>query len=62
MGNHSGLDYDTLIAWAAGTVAAQADCTLNEAVALMLERAMQTHHTLEEIADGVIDRTIRFYP
>lgn len=48
------------IAQAQGMVCVQAQCTLPEALALMRDRATITHQTLDEIADAVLDRTIRF--
>lgn len=60
MGNPYGLDRETLMAWASGVVVAQTSCTVEEAVALMQERAAQTSRTVEAVADDVINRTIRF--
>jgi len=41
-------------------VAVQAMCTIPEAVELMLRHAAETGGTLDEIADGVVERAIRF--
>jgi hypothetical protein len=45
---------------AAGMVSVQAKCTVDEAVALMEERARATKQTRRQIADAVIARTLRF--
>ena len=47
---------------AAGMVSVQAACTLEEAVGLMSDRALVEGVTRDEIATGVVDRTIRFGP
>jgi hypothetical protein len=60
MGNASGIDYSTLVSWSAGIVAAQANCTLDDAITLMQERGVRTDRTLEEIADSVMLRKISF--
>jgi hypothetical protein len=41
-------------------VSVQARCHYTEAIALMEERAAATGMTLEEIAQAVVDREIRF--
>jgi hypothetical protein len=43
-------------------VSVQADCTLTHAVALMKDRAQIGQYTLTQVADAVLDRTIRFGP
>jgi len=45
---------------AQGMVAVQAHCTVDEALALMKDRAAVQHQALDEIADDVVDRAIRF--
>jgi len=45
---------------AQGRVSVQADCSLDEALQLMQERAVQTEHTLDEIADAVGKHRIWF--
>jgi AmiR/NasT family two-component response regulator len=45
---------------ASGMVTVQAHCSFTEATALMKERARVSHHSLLEIADAVLDRSIRF--
>ena len=54
------FDHNTLVAWAAGTVVAQMNCTLDQAVALMEQRATETSRTLDDIAVDVVERRIRF--
>ena len=41
-------------------VAVQVDCSMHEALAIMKDHAISKQSTLVEIADSVIDRTIRF--
>lgn len=60
MANRTHLDYSTLLPWAAAVVAGQAHCTLDQAIALMQERGVETSRTLEEIASAVVDRRLRF--
>ncbi len=60
MANRSHLGSSTLPAWAAPVVAGRANCTLDEAIALMHERGVQTYRALEEIANAVVDRRLRF--
>ncbi len=45
---------------AQGMVSAQAQCSVDEAMIMISDRATVTGLTLDEIADAVIDRTIRF--
>jgi hypothetical protein len=60
MQNEPAFEHDMLVAWAAGTVAAQVGCTFHEAVGLMEERAADTGRTLDEIALDAVERRIRF--
>jgi AmiR/NasT family two-component response regulator len=48
------------IAQAMGMVSIQADCTIDDALTMISNRAMVEHHTVEEIAISVIDGSIRF--
>jgi hypothetical protein len=41
-------------------VSAQADCSMPEALGLMEQRALSSLRTLDEIAQLVLDRAIRF--
>jgi hypothetical protein len=45
---------------AAGMVSVQADCSIEQALAMMSERATFAGLTLGEIAAGVLDRSIWF--
>jgi hypothetical protein len=45
---------------ASGMVSVQAECTTSEALGMMKERAAVSGQTLDEIAKGVLDRSIRF--
>jgi hypothetical protein len=45
---------------ASGMVSIQAHCSFAEAVVLMRKRAEQTDCTVEDVAGGVLDHTIRF--
>jgi len=50
----------TKLAQAQGRVSVQANCTMAEALVLMQERADETKHTLDEIADAVGQHRIWF--
>lgn len=52
--------YSATVHQASGMVAVQAMCTIADAVELMKGRAAETGGTLDEIAEGVIERAIRF--
>ena len=58
--NGSELPHSNRVSQASGMVAVQADCTCDQAVVLMTERATVTHKTVDEIALGVLGREIRF--
>jgi hypothetical protein len=45
---------------ASGIVSVQAHCSVTEAAALMRERARISGRSLLEVADGVVNRSIRF--
>jgi AmiR/NasT family two-component response regulator len=45
---------------ASGMVSVQASCTLPEALVLMETRAQETGRSIEEIANEVVEREIRF--
>jgi AmiR/NasT family two-component response regulator len=48
------------VAQAVGMVSAQAKCTATQAMDLMRDRAHAQRQTVDEIAEGVLDRSIRF--
>jgi hypothetical protein len=48
------------MAQAVGMVSAQAACSASQALDLMKDRARAQQLTLDEIAEGVLDRAIRF--
>jgi hypothetical protein len=50
----------TKLAQAQGRVSVQANCSMAEALALMQERADETKHTLDDIADAVGQHRIWF--
>jgi hypothetical protein len=50
----------TRLAQSQGRVSVQADCTLEEALVLMVERAEQTQHTLDQVADDIAAHRIWF--
>ncbi len=60
MSNGPDSRYSVEIHQAAGMVSIQADCELEQAYVLMSDRANVSHRTLEDIANAVIDRSIRF--
>lgn len=45
---------------AQGMISCQAHCTVAEALTLMTDRGQVNHQTLDEIADAVVERLIRF--
>ena len=47
---------------AAGMVSIQADCELEQAYVLMSDRAAVAHRSLDDIAQSVVDHSIRFGP
>jgi hypothetical protein len=59
--NGQGREYSVSVNQAIGMVREQIHGTIPEAVALMEERAAVSGQTLEQIANAVIDGTIRFY-
>jgi AmiR/NasT family two-component response regulator len=48
------------VAQAQGMVSAQIQCTVDEALVIMRERALVQHQTLADVADAVLKREIRF--
>ena len=60
MGNGMPFSDNARVDQAQGMVAVQAHCTVDEALALMKDRAAVQHQALDEIADDVVDRAIRF--
>jgi hypothetical protein len=58
VGNGSG--HSAEVGQAQGMVAAQVDCSLDEALVLMNARARTSHLSLEEVAAEVRDHLIRF--
>ena len=60
MGNGTPFQHSAAVNQATGMVAVQAACSLDEALALMQDRATVQGSTLDEIAGAVIDRSIRF--
>ena len=58
MSDQPPMDHNTMLAFAAGMVAARADCSLLEAIALMQDHADRTSETLDEIATAVIERRV----
>ena len=48
------------MAQASGMVSVQAECSIDEAFAMIEERAHTIDLTAEEVADSVVDRTFRF--
>lgn len=54
------LPHGARVYQAQGMVSAQAKCSVEEALGMMIERSQAMVTTVEEIAAGVLDRTIRF--
>jgi hypothetical protein len=47
------------VAGAQGMVIEQAECSEDDALALIVDRALEDHETVGAIADAVLDRSIR---
>ena len=62
MTNGSGREYSDCVNQAIGMIAEQIGGSIPEAIALIEERATATGRALEQIADAVINRSIRFDP
>jgi len=50
------------VSQASGMVSVQAECTVDEALVLMKERALVTGRSLLDVAHATLDRSIRFGP
>jgi hypothetical protein len=55
-------DHHPIVSQASGMVSVQAECTLDEALVLMKERALVAGESLLQIAEATVDRRIRFGP
>jgi AmiR/NasT family two-component response regulator len=60
MGNGSGFAHGVKVTQASGMVSVQAACSVDEALALMRDRATVQRQTMDQIAEAVLDRRIRF--
>ena len=58
--NMSSVELDLAVCQAQGMICAQVGCTFGEALVLIRERAQVSGQGMEEIADGVVERRIRF--
>lgn len=58
--NGSGTEYSARVHEAEGMVSAQAACSFDDAIVLMKDRAATEGQTLDQIADAVLERSIRF--
>ena len=58
--NHPYPQHTARVSQAAGMVSVQAECSPNDALSLMAERAQLEHVSLWALARGVIEHTIRF--
>ena len=48
------------VSQASGMVSVQADCSVGEALELLKERARASGQSLEELAEQIVERRIRF--
>jgi AmiR/NasT family two-component response regulator len=62
MSTHFEFEHSAEINQAAGMVSVQARCGIEEAFALMFERADSAGLALDDIATAVLDRSIVFTP
>jgi hypothetical protein len=60
VGDGRPFQYDARVDQAQGMVRVQADCTLDEALRLMIDRGRVSHLSLDAIADDVVERLNRF--
>jgi hypothetical protein len=60
MGDEAGSEHGGRANQAVGIVRLHADCSTEQAFAVMHERATMSGLTMEEIIDAVVDGTIRF--
>jgi len=60
MGNETAFSDNARVDQAQGMVSVQVGCTLDQALALMKDRAGVQAEQLDEIADAVVERSIRF--
>lgn len=56
------FEYSDRVAQAAGIVSVQAECSVEDAFAMIEERAESTVTTVEHIAFLVVERQVRFAP
>jgi len=57
---HDGPILSARVRQAQGMVSVQAHCSMEQALALMVQRALDRYRTLHEMADMILDETIRF--
>jgi AmiR/NasT family two-component response regulator len=60
MNMQNGETQSDRVAQASGMVSVQAECSVDEAFAMIEERARTIDLTAEEVADSVVDRRFRF--
>jgi hypothetical protein len=53
---------DPEVSQAAGMVSVQADCTLEEALGLLRDRAQVSGQSIYDIANDTVERRVRFGP
>jgi AmiR/NasT family two-component response regulator len=53
-------EYPNVVHQAAGMISVQCDCSIREAIVRMNLRAHAAQLTIEDIAEAVVDRGIRF--
>ena len=52
--------YGTRVHQASGMITVQVGCTIDDAIALMSDRASKSNQTLDAVATAVVERRIRF--
>ena len=53
---------DPEVSQAAGMVSVQADCTLEEALGLLQDRALVSGRSIYDVANDTVERRVRFGP
>ena len=59
-GNGASLPYSARVLQAQGMVSVQARCGMAQAIILMTDKAEATNTTIDELAEQVLDRSVRF--
>jgi AmiR/NasT family two-component response regulator len=59
MDDVSPVEHTARVYQASGMVSVQADCSIDDALALMREHATSSHRSLDDVAQQIVERRIR---